>query len=137
MSKEIFDSLPPWGQIVLTIIGIVFGAYVMWKGLSDRNKHGDAAKERNVNSGEVPLWTMMGPAHEAIQTVHDIAEEARKQTTVLVDMAKGIASFNRGQEHTHQLLENMMRNQELRPDAVSVHQQSPPRRRIKKRRKQK
>lgn len=76
------------------------------------------AQEMPPGSAPIPTWALYGPVHEVMQTIHDMAEENRKQTTILQDVAKILDATDRGQSYTHRLLEATLLNQEMREDYV-------------------
>jgi hypothetical protein len=51
--------------------------------------------------------------HDAAKSIRDIEEQVTKQTAILMDLARLAEAANRGQEHTHKLLTEIMNNQEL------------------------
>jgi len=77
------------------------------------------AQENPPGSSPVPTWALYGPVHEVMQTIHDMAEEHRKQTTILQDIAKILDATDRGQAYTHKVLEMTLLNQEMREDYVA------------------
>lgn len=117
MSDDISKYLPPWGQALLTFLIVTLSGLAAWRGLTEK-KDRSAPEDPRL----MPLWTMMGPVHEAIQTVHDMAENDRSQletlrhiNTTLMDMARVLDNIDRGQGHTHKLFEEMIRELDLRP----------------------
>lgn len=130
MSNEIYDALPPIGQFLLSIGIAIGGGLAAWQGLKRSGKAiANTSPQQYAGDGPIPTWAMMGPVHEVMQTIHDMAEESRKQTVHLHDIAKRLNDLDHGQEYTHHLLEAILRNQELRPDMAGVPTQQPPFRR--------
>lgn len=124
MSNEIFDALPPIGQFLLSIGVAVGGGLAAWQGLKRAGK--TVPPQQYAGNGPVPTWAMMGPVHEVMQTIHGMAEESRKQSAALQDIAKRMNDLNHGEEYTHYILEAILRNQELRPDMANVSTHTPP-----------
>lgn len=113
MFKELYDVLPLYGQILLTV-GIVFvGCFMAYRGFVDNAKKHAASDNAPTHDGPIPIWLMMGPMHDALQSIHEIAECNRTQTTILRDMDKTLERLDQGQKYTHYVLENLLRNQEL------------------------
>lgn len=93
-------------------------AYAVVRALLDRKKpetRSAVAQESTIGQQPVPMWAMMGPVHEVMQTIHDMAEEGRKRTAVLMDIAKTLRDIDKGTEYTHRLLEEIIRDRELDP----------------------
>jgi len=63
----------PLVQGALFVMVVLAGIWVFLRGTRD-GKSGIAT---------VPQWLMIGPAHDVMGAVHDIAEQIRKQTDVL------------------------------------------------------
>lgn len=106
MFKELYNALPPDGQILLTLVVIAIGGFATWRGLVDKKKEAP-------DPGTIPMWVMIGPVHDALQAIHDMAEEGRTRNAVLRDIDQTLERIDRGQQYTHQVLEAILRNQEL------------------------
>jgi hypothetical protein len=112
MFKDLYSLLPPYGQILLTI-GIVFvGVVAAWRGFLDIKK----TPAPPSYHPDMPIWLMMGPMHDAFQSVHEIAEQSRVQVAILRDIDKTLVEIDRGTQYTHYVLEAILRNQELGGD---------------------
>lgn len=124
MFDEIYKALPPWGQGLLTllVVGAGLGATIIGLKRKPEDKpllpglHGpvEPAVDR------IPMWAMMGPVHEVMQTIHDMAEtqrnilaELQRISAASMDMSKELDDLNRGQEYTHRLLEEILRYNNL------------------------
>jgi hypothetical protein len=64
----------PLVQAGLVVLMFLSGIWLMFRG--ERDKKSQAPDT-------IPQWTMMGPMHDAIGAIHDMAEQGRKQTDVL------------------------------------------------------
>lgn len=132
--SEVLKSLQPLGPVVQGAFVILIATIVviaLRRGEKDRKNGGAGAvvvPSPPVGTVEIPSWAIYGPVHEVMQTVHDIAEESRKTNSNLADAVRLLNSLDHGQEHTHKLLENILRNQELRPDVVPTSITTPQKR---------
>lgn len=101
------SALQSWpvvnGFFIIVISFLAFMA--IRKGEKDK-KFGDGS--------EIPVYLVGRSAHDAMNAIHDAAEESKTTNAILRDIAKSMVDFNRGQEHTHKLLESIMNNQEMR-----------------------
>lgn len=117
--KEVFEALPLYGQIIFTLVLVGVGLVSAILGLRDRKKQPDyhypGLQPPAHSDSQIPLWLMMGPVHDGLQDLGDLAEEHRKTNTLLVDIVKHVDRFNLGQEYTHRLLEEILREKELNP----------------------
>lgn len=111
MFKELYDVLPAYGQVVLTVVIVAIGGLATWKGLRDKNKKLES--EGGISSSAIPMFLMMGPVHDALQSIHEIAEQSRTQNAILHDINQTLDRMDRGQQYTHSILENILRDQEL------------------------
>lgn len=72
-------------------------------------------KDRKFGDGnEVPVYLVGRPAHDMMNAIRDMDESGRKTNAILADICREIVAFNRGQVLTHELLENIRNNQEMR-----------------------
>lgn len=122
--SEFFTSLPA----PLAITGVIAAAcaYAVARAVLDRRKpeaRSAVAQEGTIGQQPVPLWAMMGPVHEVMQTVHDMAEESRKQSAALADIARTARDIEKGTSYTHRLLEELIRDREMDPSAPPPHHQ--------------
>lgn len=75
-------------------------------------------KDRKFGDGnEVPVYLVGRPAHDMMNAIRDMDEASRKTNAILADISREIVAFNRGQDLTHELLENIRNNQEMRDPA--------------------
>src|ERR1700675_3470731 len=81
----------PIVQAAVALLVLLAGIWLMRRG--ERDKKIEAPDQ-------IPQWIMMGPAHDAIGAVHDIAEQCRRNTELL----------GRIEEHSRQTAEEARRN---------------------------
>lgn len=111
MFKELYSALPLYGQVLLTIGIVIVGVTAAWKGFHENaKKHEDA---HDADPRVIPMWLMVGPMHDALQSMHDVAESNRTQVAILRDIDKTLDNMDRGQQYTHYVLEAILRNQEM------------------------
>jgi hypothetical protein len=111
MYSELFNLLPPYGQILLTLVVLTVGGFAAWRGLVDRPKSTEP-------SHAIPMYFMVGPMHDALQSIHGMAEDNRTRTAIMRDVDKTLTRIDLGTAYTHRLLEEIVRNQEMREDYV-------------------
>lgn len=115
--------LAPAAQFVISL-GVVAGAFfaAIWF-----MRSGERERKRIESSGneyrggiEIPGFLIGGPVHDAMQSVHELAEQSRRQfendekmIACLMDIAKAMERFNHGQEYTHRLLEASFTEEQL------------------------
>ena len=58
----------------------------------------------------VPQWIMMGPMHDMMQSVHEVAEEARRTNDLLREVKDLLGDNLRETQHARQTLE-LIRNE--------------------------
>ena len=100
---DLFKVIAPWPIVFqVAIVGLIafFGIMLMRKGERDR-------KLEDQSKGLVPMWAMMGPVHEGIQAVHDMAEETRNTNNILREIAETLHGLDKGQIYVIQLLEDL------------------------------
>jgi hypothetical protein len=70
LETEAFRSLGafPVVQLALGLLIIGGGLFALFRGTRDKNGHASA----------IPQWLMMGPAHDAIMSLHQTAEQIRR-----------------------------------------------------------
>lgn len=82
-------------------------------------RKGEKDRKFGNGNGEVPVYLVGRPAHDMMNAIRDMDEASRKTNAILSDISREIVAFNRGQVLTHELLENIRNNQEMR-DPVKV-----------------
>lgn len=78
LAKSAFDSFNAFPIIQVAVAAAVF--YAIWAAAT-RGSRDSASKPPEL----IPQWLMMGPAHDAMQSVHELAEEARRTNDLLKD----------------------------------------------------
>jgi hypothetical protein len=68
------------------------------------------SKSAHGGTGDVSTMLIQ---HDAAKSVGEIEREVEKQTAILMDIAKSAEAANRGQQHTHRILTEIMTNQAL------------------------
>lgn len=113
LETEAFKALGPFWlvQAALAILILFGGWYVLVRGTREKNGNGGSS------NSAIPPWVLMGPGHDAIGAIHDLAEQSRSANVLL----NTIAAEARQQT---QLLEDILNNQVARGDI-----QPPPTRR--------
>lgn len=84
------------------------GILAAWRGFFD-----GAKKSTHSTAPDIPIWLMMGPMHEAIQSIHELSRHAEAQTVILRDIDKTLDRMDQGQKYTHFVLEAILRDQAL------------------------
>jgi len=88
-------------MIVITFLGLA----AWWRGERDG---------KSIPSGNPSQdFSSMLMQHDAAKSISQIERTVEKQTAILIDIAKSTDAFNRGQEHTHLLLNDVVNNQSL------------------------
>jgi hypothetical protein len=122
--KQIFDLLPPEGQKIFGTVILTFGVFIMIRAWIEGKTRAipvapaPTAVQRGV--GEIPSWVLVGPMHDMMQSVHEVAEQGRvtnellkTHLAVLRDLDKTLTEMDRGQNYTHRLMEETMRDKDL------------------------
>lgn len=115
--RAVFDALPPDKQAIFGAIVLGFGVFVVsWTWISGKRP----ASSSDIVPSIAPSWSVLGPVHETMEAIHELVAQNRAlielhktNGAVLRDIDKTISGIDRGQTHTHRLLENIERNQEL------------------------
>lgn len=87
------------------VIVITFLGFIAWR---------RGEKESKIKLGDdvsMPTYLM---AHDAAKAIAGIEEETRKANANMADLLREVAAFNRGQSLTHELLQDIRNNQEMR-----------------------
>jgi hypothetical protein len=92
----------PVVQAAVAIIIILVGILAFLRGGRDR-KNSDAIPT-------IPPWLMMGPAHDAIGAIHDMAEQSRQQTKML-ERIESVTSDLLKETHNNTSVLEMIRNE--------------------------
>lgn len=78
MAKSAFDSFNAFPIIQVAVAAAVF--YAIWAAAT-RGSRDNASKPPEL----IPQWLMIGPLHDMMQSVHEVAEEARRTNDLLKD----------------------------------------------------
>lgn len=78
LAKSAFDSFNAFPIIQVAVAAAVF--YAIWAAAT-RGQRDNAAKPPEL----IPQWLMIGPLHDMMQSVHEVAEEARRTNDLLKD----------------------------------------------------
>lgn len=96
----------PIVQAAVAILVVLAGIYLMRRGEKDK-------KPSSIEP--VPQWLMMGPAHDAIGAVHDIAEQGRVQIHILERIETVLKDGAKEQRVQTQLLEQIANENIINP----------------------
>lgn len=91
----------PLIQAAVAILVIIAGIWIVTR--AGREKKADGA-------ALVPPWLMMGPAHDVMGAIHDLAEQSRGTNHILSRMEDLLKTIAKEQREQTQLLE-MIRNE--------------------------
>jgi hypothetical protein len=78
LAKSAFDSFNAFPIIQVAVAAAVF--YAIWAAAT-RGSRDSASKPPEL----IPQWLMIGPLHDMMQSVHEVAEEARRTNDLLKD----------------------------------------------------
>lgn len=109
---EAFKALGPFvlvqSAVALLILG--GGVYALFRGTKDK------PAPAPLNGNAIPAWTMMGPVHDAIGAVHDLAEQSRATNHILDRIETEAKAIAKEQREQTILLEDIRNNQVQRGD---------------------
>lgn len=76
IAKPALDAVSafPFIQVALAVLIVLAGVYIMTRGSRD-----SAVKPPEL----IPQWQLMGPFHDMMQSVHEVAEETRRTNDLL------------------------------------------------------
>ena len=94
----------PLIQLAFAILIVGGGVYAAMRGTRDKNGSPPA----------IPQWLMMGPAHDAMRSVHEIAEQGRVIIHVLERIENEAKTIAKEQREQTQLLELIRNESRLR-----------------------
>jgi len=118
-----------WPLLEIAILGIFLIASVcifIWA-TKDRKSIGSTV--------EIPTFLLTGPLKDSMDVSNRNAEETRRAMVAIGELKDGVRTLDKGQGDTHQLLEDILRNQEvIRPDPTvkvdignpKTHHRKPP-----------
>lgn len=102
VAKSAFDTFGAFPIIQVAVAAAVF--YAIWAAAT-RGQRDSAPKPEPV-----PQWIMIGPLHDMIGAVHDVAEEARRTNELLKECRDALGDALREIQNARQTLE-MIRNE--------------------------
>jgi hypothetical protein len=108
--NEAIKVLAPWPLAQMIMISLVAGLGIIMMRKSDRDRKTD-----DTRIEPPPLWSMMGPVHEAIQAIHDMAEEARKANSTHREILEVVSDIHKTQIYIMQILEDIRNEKALTP----------------------
>jgi len=75
LNAKAFDALGAYPIIQAAVAALILlgGVYLIFR----------ASRDKSVPREPVPQWLMMGPLHDMMGAVHDVAEQGRQQTDLL------------------------------------------------------
>lgn len=103
LAKSAFDSFNAFPIIQVAVAAAVF--YAIWAAAT-RGSRDSAAKPPEL----IPQWLMIGPLHDMMQSVHEVAEEARRTNDLLREINDAMGDILRENQSARQTLE-MIRNE--------------------------
>jgi hypothetical protein len=99
--SEALKSLGPWPLVQAAVaIVIIFAAAYAWR-------RGEKDKR---TPDVIPQWLMMGPLHDMMGAVHDVAEETRRTNDLLREVKEALGDVLRETQNSRNALE-MIRNE--------------------------
>lgn len=93
-------------QAAVAIIVILAGMWMVLRGNRDRKPEAAGAV--------IPQWLLMGPVHDAMDAVFDLAEQSREANHILERQETALKELAREQRETNQLLEVIRNESRLR-----------------------
>lgn len=106
LAKEAFSFTGPFPIIQAAVLLIViYGIYAA----ATRGQRDSGAKPEPV-----PQWLMMGPLHDMMQSVHEVAEQGRQQTDLLRRIEGQLGDLLRQTEIAKATLEAIRNESRLR-----------------------
>ena len=103
IAKSAFDSFNAFPIIQVAVAAAVF--YAIWAAAT-RGSRDNAAKPPEL----IPQWILIGPLHDMMGAVHDVAEETRRTNDLLREFRDLQNDILRELQHARQTLE-MIRNE--------------------------
>lgn len=107
LTKPAFDAFSafPIIQVVVSAMILLAGVYVMTRGSRD-----NATKPPEL----IPQWILIGPLHDMMQSVHEVAEEARRTNDLLREINDAMGDILRENQSARQTLELIRNESRLR-----------------------
>lgn len=103
--SETVKALGQWPilQFAAVVITMIAGIYAIRRGEKDRKPE-----------QPIPQWMMMGPMHDMMEAVHNMAEQGRQQTDLLRRIDDHMADILRQAEMNKSTLEAIRNESRLR-----------------------
>jgi hypothetical protein len=107
LTKPAFDAFSafPIIQVVVSAMILLAGVYVMTRGSRD-----NATKPPEL----IPQWILIGPLHDMMGAVHDVAEETRRTNELLRDVKDIMGDLLRQSEMNKATLEAIRNESRMR-----------------------
>jgi hypothetical protein len=107
LTKPAFDAFSafPIIQVVVSAMILLAGVYVMTRGSRD-----NASKPPEM----IPQWILIGPLHDMMGAVHDVAEETRRTNELLRDVKDIMGDLLRQSEMNKATLEAIRNESRMR-----------------------
>lgn len=105
-AKQAFDSFNAFPIIQVAIAAAVF--YAIWAAATR------GQRDSGPKTEPVPQWIMIGPLHDMIGAVHDVAEEARRTNDLLREFKDLQNDILRELQHARQTLELICNESRMR-----------------------
>lgn len=107
LAKSAFDSFNAFPIIQVAVAAAVF--YAIWAAAT-RGSRDSASKPPEL----IPQWLMIGPLHDMMQSVHEVAEEARRTNDLLREINDAMGDILRENQSARQTLELIRNESRLR-----------------------
>lgn len=113
---ESLSSYPGLQALGAVVLLLVVGPYIMRRAETDRKSSGVS---------NVPSFVLMSPVSDVFGAIHDMAEQHRNANTMLTEVCKTLKDIDTGQKYTHDLLEDIIRNQVSADTMAHPHRKRP------------
>lgn len=107
VAKSAFDSFNAFPIIQVAVAAAVF--YAIWAAAT-RGSRDNAAKPPEP----IPQWILIGPLHDMMQSVHEVAEQGRRTNELLREVKDANGDLLRELQHARQTLELIRNESRLR-----------------------
>jgi hypothetical protein len=102
INGKAFEALGPYPivQAAVALLILSIALLLVWR----------ASRDKTPAREPVPQWLMMGPLHDMMMSVHEVAEETRRTNDLLSDCKDVLGDVLRELQHARQTLE-LIRNE--------------------------
>lgn len=107
LAKSAFDSFNAFPVIQVAVAAAVF--YAIWAAAT-RGSRDNASKPPEL----IPQWLMIGPLHDMMQSVHEVAEQSRRTNDLLREIKDVMSDGLREAQQARQVLELIRNESRLR-----------------------